>query len=409
MHIHLDAVGGVAGDMFIAAMLDAFPDLRDGMLAAIRAAGLPAEVHVGFAEHQDHALTGLRFRVIEPRTAELLVAAHHHHHHPHTPFADIRAHLQACALTPAVRAHAIGIFTVLAEAEAKVHGKTIDTVSFHELGEWDSIADIVGAAFLIDAFASPGAVATWSVSSLPLGRGRAKTAHGMLPIPTPATVLLLEGFEFADDGLEGERVTPTGAAILRHLGCTQAASRRARRLLRTGIGFGTRTFPGISNVLRVLAFEEARQHRGSDEVAQVQFEVDDQTPEDLAIALDKLRSHPSVLDVLQTPAFGKKGRMSMHIQLLADVADMEAVFDACFSETTTIGLRFQIMQRRKLARASTTVEAAGRQMRVKIAERPGRKTAKVEADDLLNVIGGRAERERLQREAEQVVLRKDRK
>ena len=413
MHIHLDAVGGVAGDMFIAAMLDAFPDLRDGMLAAIRAAGLPAEVHVGFAEHQDHALTGLRFRVIEPRAAELLVAAHYH---PHTPFADIRAHLQACALTPAIRAHAIGIFSVLAEAEAKVHGKTLESVSFHELGEWDSIADIVGAAYLIDAVALIGTVAaidaaatTWSVSSLPLGRGRVKTAHGLLPVPTPATVLLLEGFEFADDGLEGERVTPTGAAILRHLGCTQTPARRARRLLRTGIGFGTRTFPGISNVLRVLAFQEARENRGSDEVAQVQFEVDDQTPEDLAIALDKLRSHPSVLDVLQTPAFGKKGRMTMHIQLLTEVADMEGVFDSCFSETTTIGLRFQIMQRRKLTRASTTVEAAGRQMRVKVTERPGRKTAKVEADDLLNVIGGRAERERLQREAEQVVLRKDRK
>lgn len=419
MHIHLDAVGGVAGDMFIAAMLDAFPDLRDGMLAAIRAAGLPPEVHVGLAEHQDHALTGLRFRVIEPRAAELLVAAHHH---PHTSFADIRAHLQACALTPAVRARAIGIFSLLAEAEAKVHGKTIDTVSFHELGEWDSIADIVGAAYLIDAVAlidagapinavAPidAAAATWSVSSLPLGRGRVKTAHGMLPIPTPATVLLLEGFEFADDGIEGERVTPTGAAILRHLGCAQAASRRSRRLLRTGIGFGTRTFPGISNVLRVLAFEEARESCGGDEVAQVQFEVDDQTPEDLAIALDKLRSHPSVLDVLQTPAFGKKGRMTMHIQLLAEVADMEGVFDACFSETTTIGLRYQVMQRRKLARASTTVEAAGRQMRVKLAERPGGKTAKVEADDLLNVIGGRTERERLQREAGQVVLRKDRK
>jgi len=413
MHIHLDAVGGVAGDMFIAAMLDAFPDLRNGMLGAIRAAGLPADVHVGFAEHQDHALTGLRFRVIEPRVAELMVAAHHH---PHTPFADIRTHLQGCALTPTVRMHAIEIFTLLAEAEAKVHGKTVDTVSFHELGEWDSIADIVGAAYLIDAVARivPGAlldavVTTWSVGTLPLGRGRVKTAHGMLPVPTPATALLLAGFEFADDGLEGERVTPTGAAILRHLGCTQTAARRARRLLRTGIGFGTRTFPGISNVLRVLAFEEARENRGGDEVAQVQFEVDDQTPEDLAIALDKLRSHPAVLDVLQTPAFGKKGRMTMHIQLLAEVADMEGVFDACFSETTTIGLRFQVMQRRKLARASTTVEAAGRQMRVKVAERPGRKTAKVEADDLLNVMGGRAERERLQREAEQVVLRKDRK
>ena len=398
--------------MFIAAMLDAFPDLREGMLAAIRAAGLPADVHVGFAEHQDHALTGLRFRVIEPRVAELMVAAHHH---PHTPFVDIRAHLQACALAPAVKTRAIEIFSALAQAEAKVHGKTIDTISFHELGEWDSIADIVGAAYLIDAVNRTDAVApidaaaaTWSVSSLPLGRGKVKTAHGMLPIPTPATVQLLTGFDFTDDGLEGERVTPTGAAILRHLGCSQTASRRSRRLLRTGIGFGTRTFPGISNVLRVLAFEEALESRGSDEVAQVQFEVDDQTPEDLAIALDKLRSHPSVLDVLQTPAFGKKGRMTMHIQLLAEVADMEGVFDACFSETSTIGLRYQIMQRRKLARASTTIEAAGRQMRVKVAERPGRKTAKVEADDLLNVIGGRAERERLQREAEQVVLRKDR-
>ena len=130
-HIHLDAVGGVAGDMFIAALLDAFPERRDGMLAAIRSAGLPPEVHVGFAEHQDHALTGLRFQVIEPRAAESLVAAHHH---AHTRFADIRAHLQNCALTPAVRDRAIAIFGVLAEAEAKVHGKEIEAVSFHELG-----------------------------------------------------------------------------------------------------------------------------------------------------------------------------------------------------------------------------------------------------------------------------------
>src|SRR5258708_5591815 len=405
MHIHLAPVGGVAGDMFIAAMLDAFPDLRDGMLAAIRAAGLPPEIHVGLAEHQDHALTGLRFRVIEPRVAELMVAAQHH---PHTPFADIRAHLQACALAPAIQARAIEIFSALADAEAKVHGKTVDTVSFHELGEWDSIADIVGAAFLIDAVAGLDAVATtWSVSSLPLGRGRAKTAHGMLPVPTPATVLLLEGFEFVDDGLEGERITPTGAAILRHLGCVQGGDRKSRKLLRTGIGFGSRSFPGLSNVLRVLAFEEARTGSGGDEIAQILFEVDDQTPEDLAIAIDKLRAQPSVLDVLQTPAFGKKGRMTMHVQVLADPADLENVFDACFSETTTIGLRYQVLQRRKLPRAGRTVEAGGRQVRVKITERPGKQTAKVEADDLLNVIGGRAGREQLRREAEQVVLRKE--
>jgi uncharacterized protein (TIGR00299 family) protein len=403
MHIHLDAIGGMAGDMFIAAVLDAFPDLRDGMLAAIAAAGLPDQIHVGLAEHRDHALTGLRFKVVEPREAGALAAAPHH---PHTPFADIRAHLQASGLAAPVKQRAIAIFTELAQVEAEVHGKTVDTVSFHEVGEWDSIADIVGAAFLIEAL-SP---ATWSVSALPLGRGRARTAHGALPVPTPATVLLLKGFEFVDDGLEGERVTPTGASILKYLGCSQAADRAARRLLRSGVGFGTKSFPGISNVVRLLAFEAvpAAAQPPGDEVAQVLFEVDDQTPEDLSIALDKLRAHPGVLDVLQSPAFGKKGRITMRIQVLAEVAGLESVFDACFSETTTIGLRYQRMQRRKLARSSTTVEAAGRQVRVKVSERPGRATAKVEADDLLNVMGGRAEREQLRAEAEGVVLRKDR-
>src|SRR5690606_3343238 len=171
------------------------------------------EVHVGVAEHRDHALTGLRFRVVEPHDPQALAGAAHH---PHTPFADIRARLQASALAAPVKQRAIAIFTELAQVEAQVHGKTVDTVSFHELGEWDSIADIVGAAYLIDAL-SP---ASWSVSALPLGRGRARTAHGALPIPTPATVLLLKGFEFVDDGLEGERVTPTGAAILKHLNCS---------------------------------------------------------------------------------------------------------------------------------------------------------------------------------------------
>jgi uncharacterized protein (TIGR00299 family) protein len=403
MHLHLDAIGGMAGDMFIAAVLDAFPDLREGMLAAVAAAGLPPQIHVGVAEHRDHALTGLRFKVIEPRDPGALAGAHHH---PHTPFADIRARLEASSLAASVKQRAIAIFNELAVVEAEVHGKTVDTVSFHELGEWDSIADMVGAAFLIDAL-SP---ATWSVSALPLGRGRARTAHGALPVPTPATVLLLKGFEFVDDGLEGERVTPTGASILKYLGCSQAVERGAKRLQRSGVGFGTRTFPGISNVVRLLAFETASvtSPPQGDEVAQILFEVDDQTPEDLSIALDKLRAHPAVLDVLQSPAFGKKGRITMRIQLLAEVADLESVFDACFSETTTIGLRYQRMQRRKLARTSNTVDAAGRQVRVKVSERPGRATAKVEADDLLNVMGGRAEREQLRAEAEGVVLREKR-
>ena len=194
-------------------------------------------------------------------------------------------------------------------------------MSFHELGGWDSIADIVGAAALIASL--PGA--TWSVSTLPLGRGRTKTAHGLLPVPSPAASRLLEGYEFVDDGLAGERVTPTGAAILKHVNATQSTQRVPRRLLRSGYGFGTKVFRGISNVLRVLVFEDVPAEAGTDRVVLIAFEVDDQSPEDLAIALDHVRAQPAVLDVVQMPAFGKKGRMAAHIQVLAQPEGAEQV------------------------------------------------------------------------------------
>jgi uncharacterized protein (TIGR00299 family) protein len=388
MQIHLDAVGGIAGDMFIAAVLDAFPDLRDGMIEAIRASGLPADVGLRIDDHADHALTGLRFTVEE---------AHHLHapEHKHTPFHEIRSMLERAPLDADVRTHAVGIFTRVAEAEGKVHGLSTDEVSFHELGEWDSIADIVGAAFLISSLD-----AQWSVSSLPQGRGRVKTAHGNLPVPTPATVLLLEGFDFHDDGVEGERVTPTGAAIVSHLHANRPQSRGPRRLLCSGSGFGTRKLPGMSNVLRLMAFEETRQATESDRIAELVFEIDDQTPEDLAIGLDKLRAHPSVVDVMQTSMFGKKGRVAIRVQVLTDPHDIENVLEACFAETTTLGVRYQVLERRKLRRRHTVIDADGRSVRVKIAERPGGLTVKAEADDLLKVIGDHDERERVRRLAE---------
>jgi uncharacterized protein (TIGR00299 family) protein len=391
MHLHLDAVGGVAGDMFIAALLDAFPEHRQGMLDAIRAAGLPAEVTLSVMDHRDHALIGLRFQVDEPAASG----------DGHTPFAVVRDRLQQSALKDAVKVVAIAIFTLLAEAEAKVHGRTVDEVSFHELGAWDSIADIVGAAYLITQLQA----GSWSVSALPLGSGRVKTAHGPLPVPAPAATLLLQGFQMVDDGVAGERVTPTGAAILCHLGCAQRTESSARRLTRTGIGFGARWMPGLSNVLRVLAFEGAEAETVADEVAQIEFEVDDQSPEDLAVALDRLRAHPAVLDVLQIPALGKKGRMTAHIRILATPAQLHSVREACFVETTTIGLRHQIMGRTILARRSETVNVDGQDLRAKLADRPDGVTAKIESDDVAAVDGPRTQRDRVRRQAEILVLK----
>ncbi|HTS54123.1 MAG TPA: LarC family nickel insertion protein [Burkholderiales bacterium] len=405
MHLHLDAIGGVAGDMFIAAVLDAFPHLRDGMLQAIRTGGLPEDIVCRTVEHRDDILTGLRFLVEAPayRPHDRGLALPEERHR-HTPFREIRTRLERSTLAPGVKQRAIHIFTLLAEVEGKVHGMPAEAVSFHELGGWDSIADMVGAAFLIDAL-DP---ATWSVGPLPQGSGRVRTDHGWLPIPTPATALLLQGFELIDDGLPGERVTPTGAAILKHLDAAQKNAaqhdRQPRRLLHTGSGFGTRTLPGLSNVLRVLSFEEAAERSGSQRVAHIAFEVDDQTPEDLAIALDRLRAHPSVLDVLQMPAFGKKGRVTAHIQILVEPEDLNSVFEACFRETATLGLRWQIQGRRILRRTQATVDIDGRSVRVKVADRPGAPTAKAESDDLLSVKGGRQERESLRQAAEQAGL-----
>ena len=192
MRVHLDTIGGIAGDMFIAAILDAKPEWYVDMCGAIRIAGLPQEVGLSLLPHADFALTGTRFNVDE-------LGVHEHHH---TPFSQIKQMLSVSDLDPQVRQIALDIFCLLAEAEATVHGKSVETISFHEVGEWDSIADIVGAAFLIDKLS-----ATWTVSALPLGRGTVDTSHGVLPVPTPATVKLLEGFSFDDDGLDAVSYT----------------------------------------------------------------------------------------------------------------------------------------------------------------------------------------------------------
>ena len=382
LHLHLDPLGGLAGDMFIAALLDAFPAHAGMVIAAI---GAVTDTPCRLVPARDHALTGARFAV---------EAEHHHHHHDHhhhVPWRDIRARIEAAALAPGIQARAIDIFAHLARAEARVHGIAVEDVEFHEVGAEDSIADIIGAAALIEALQP----ATWSTAPLPLGGGQVRTRHGMLPVPAPATALLLEGFETVDDGIPGERVTPTGAAILRHL---MPVPRRGGRLAGSGHGFGTRALPGMSNVLRLLAFETAPEetHR---RLAVIGFEVDDQSAEDLAIGLDRLRAADGVHDALQMPAFGKKGRMATHVQVLARPDALESVIEACFLETATIGLRVHLVEGRALPRSMHQVSVEGAALRVKRVERPGGRTGKAEAEDL-RALPGRAARERHRRAAE---------
>ncbi len=392
MHIHIDPLGGIAGDMFLAAVLDAWPEHLAGLEAAVRAAGLPPEIALRLVPHADHALTGARFLVESEASSDA---------RPTGPYRDIVGRLRTADLDPGVCDRALAIFALIAEAEAAVHGVAVDDVVFHELAGWDSIADIVGTAYLIDRLAA----GSWSVAPLPLGHGRVSTAHGPLPVPAPATAKLLEGYRFLDDGIAGERVTPTGAAILRHLKVAHAAPAEPLRLLRSGYGFGSRTLPGISNVVRLLAFEPvAARADEADRVGVVCFEVDDQTPEELAVGLDALRAHDGVLDVLQIPAFGKKGRVAMSIRLLCRPDRLETAIDACFTETTTIGLRWHRTDRRILPRRSVAGDAAGT-VEVKVVQRPGgQRTAKAAVGALGPEAGGAAARRRRRQQAEGTAL-----
>lgn len=390
MHLHLNPIGGLAGDMFCAALLHARPDLLASARNAVACLSMPVPVRLELPD-TDGLLQGKHFKV----SLEKVDQAHHHHHH--TAFRDIRRMLSEAPLSPDIRERAIHIFTLLAEAEGKVHGCDPESVSFHEVGAWDSIADIVSAAALLDALQ----VQSCSCGPLPLGGGRVKTAHGLLPVPVPATSLLMEGLPVIDDGIAGERVTPTGAAILRSLEPGQG--RPANGILRgSGMGFGTRQLDGIANCLQVLCIQAVAAARpdspdfrpDTDRVISLRFEVDDQTPEDFALAMDHLRSTDGVLSAISLQAIGKQGRPTMSVEILARPESLQQVSEACFRETSTIGLRWRETGRLILPRRQQQVVKDAGELEVKIVQRPQGLSAKVESREVA-ALDSHSKRQRL--------------
>jgi pyridinium-3,5-bisthiocarboxylic acid mononucleotide nickel chelatase len=441
LHIHLDPVGGIAGDMFIAAMSDAFPGLKEHLESVL---GIDefAQTAVTWFPWKDRFLKGSAFKVRlsaakgchhylfdsddqreHARGQEHDLGCIHHEHqhehqhkrhqqdggkhedhlqHTHRSYKEIRQILQAARLSERVREHALSIFRLIGEAEAEVHGAELESVEFHEVGGWDSVIDVVGAAAIID-WLGP---ATWSYSPLPVGGGYVECAHGLLPVPVPATALLLKGFEFRDDSVTGERVTPTGAAILKYVKPARQLPSGALSLKQVGYGFGTREFPNLSNVLRVIAYQTDVYELAGEPIAMLNFEVDDMTPEELAAGIERLRAVEGVFDVMQIAGTGKKGRMATSVQIIASPSVREKVATIVLNETTTLAVRYQTISRFLVPRIIEEIKGEKYNIRVKVASRPdGRQTAKVDIDDIKSSAAGCFERRSLALEAENLILK----
>ncbi|PPR16038.1 MAG: hypothetical protein CFH33_01037 [Alphaproteobacteria bacterium MarineAlpha9_Bin3] len=374
IHIHLDPIGGISGDMFISSMLDAEPRLK--IKVKTLSEKIVKDIKVSIKKKSNQHISGTKFSV------ELLSK----NNNQHRSFNDIKKLIEKSQINIEVKKIAINIFHILAEAESKVHGISLEKVSFHEIGAWDSIIDNIVAAFIIHTFTKKYEI-TWSCANVPIGKGMVKTAHGLLAIPAPATAILLKNINVIDDGISGERTTPTGAAILSFLMPYQNISSAGignLKIYKQGIGIGSKNFKVIPNILRVLLFKEAKspvRNTVNEVISEITFDIDDQSPEDLALSLNILRKNKGIIDIVQKPYTGKKSRIIISVIILCRVEKTEKLIESIFNETSTLGLRHSIKSRYVLNRKITKIS----HFNIKETKRPsGMLTKKVESNDLKN-------------------------
>lgn len=362
MHIHLDLLGGLAGDMFLAAAIDAGLVDVEALEADLRTLGLGKNIRIVMEPVMRGAIAGTHVR-FEGWDADAEA--------DHRYLTTIVKMIEESGLSDGVKARAKDLFVVLGRAEAEIHGMELERVHFHEVGAVDSLLDFVSAAWIIEKVQ-----ATWSVGDVPAGRGTIETDHGTIPVPAPATAKLLEGFSIQYRDVEMEFVTPTGAAILRGLlpdgvrGAEQAGG--ARGILRaTGFGCGTRDMKAVSNVVRMAVLDSADVAREKSEglerdvVCRIATEIDDMNPEILA-HVERVLLAAGALDVVRESVVMKKGRQGVRLTVLGEPKDRDALVEIVLRQTTTFGVRIDTVERLKLAREIRVVETRFGQVQVKL-------------------------------------------
>ena len=420
---------GAAGDMLTAALLELLPD-PDAFIEKLNALGLPGvrvqkeltekcgilgthftvivngeeeesqdvEEHIHTHEHvrfhahthgEEHVHSHImetHLRVNEPEEAHAEEAEHEHehhrehsdeheHHHHHSSMADIEAIIGGLDIPEKVQADALAVYRLIAEAESHVHGVPVSEIHFHEVGTMDAVMDITAVCLLMNEIGPEEVV----VSPIHVGSGQVRCAHGVLPVPAPATLYILEGVPIYGGEIRGELCTPTGAALLKHF-ADRFGSMPVMRTEAVGYGMGKKDFKWANCVRMTLGETEDR----ADCIFELSCNVDDMTGEEISFAAEQLFA-AGAKDVWVTPIYMKKSRPASKISALCFEEEREAVAACFFKHTTTLGVRQAALERYVLDRSVETVLTPYGEVRRKISSGYGITRYKYEYEDLARI------------------------
>ncbi len=398
--LYLDLGMGAAGDMLTASLLDLFDENeQEEIIEELNAMGIPDTV-IKKERSESSGVTGMRSHVLVKGAEEGAEAyhehvkehhhghdglkhSHEHHHehgehehaHSHTSVRSVVSLIDALKLNDNIKNSVKEVYALIARAESKVHGTEVDMVHFHEVGAMDAVADIAAVCFLMDRIAPDNVCA----SAVNTGSGTVRCAHGILPVPAPATAILLEGIPAYSNGIESELCTPTGAALVKYY----VNSYGPMPLMRTsavGYGLGKKEFEQ-ANILRSFLGES---DESEENVTELVCEMDDITGEEAAYALERIMEE-GALEAYMTAVQMKKNRPGLLLTVLSRTEDKERILKTIFANTTTIGIREYQPKRHKLERSISTVEGEIGRVDVKISEGFGVRRVKAEYEDLARI------------------------
>lgn len=394
--LYLECGMGAAGDMLTAALIDLFKE-PEQIIDKLNRIGIPKVKYV-IEDSEKCGIKGMHMRVlvdgIEETPADMDNGHIHdehvhdhqlgHHAHHHSSMHDIENIIQDLDVNDNVKKNAVEVYKLIAEAESKVHGKTVDEIHFHEVGSLDAVADVVAVCYLIDGLNPDNIIA----SPVRTGYGHVHCAHGILPVPAPATALILQKMPVYAGELEGEFCTPTGAALLKHF-VKEYGNMPVMSIENTGYGMGSKNFP-IANCLRAYIGENAHsdgmyeRDKIHDKIIELRCNLDDMAPEDIAYATELLMDE-GACDVYTLNIQMKKNRPGIMLCCMCKQNEKEKFAGLIFKHTSTIGIREYECNRYILKRENIVIDTGYGKVQAKKSEGYGTKRVKAEYEDIARI------------------------